>query len=217
MYKYIETELINIPKGFSEVGQKSDLEALRKKYPGMKYLVGKNKDKTVVFVLKDITTKEYAEPIESEEYPGVAFYAPKEIPNDIQKFLDENKVNADIDERKVQVTLPNGIKLVIIPATLEPKKVLLSMTKPVSIKGDNFFGTSQYGMLAYKIYNEVKEKGGIEVSSDDCVKLISLALRKSYNIPIDVWNWLEIVGSESLDPLLSAACGVGEEVVLKKN
>jgi hypothetical protein len=218
MWKYIEYNLTNVPRTLEEANGKNDLPALRKKYPGMNFKAGKYKDKSVTFVLKDLTTKEYSDPIDSEEYPGVTFFAPKAIPTDIQVFLDEHKINKEIDERKILVTLPSGIKLVITPATLEPKKVLLSITKPsATIRGENFYGTTEYGLLAYKVYSEVKEKGGVDIGSEDCIKLISHALRKSYTLGIDMWNYLELIGTESLDPLLSAACGVGDEVILKKN
>jgi hypothetical protein len=219
MFKYIDFELTNLPKNISEINPyaKNDLDKLRKKYPGMHFKAGKYKDKQVTFILKDLTTKEYGNPIESDDYPGSLFYPPKDKPKDIQAFLDSHSTNPDINDRKIKVTLPNEIRLTLSPATLEPRKVLLSLTKPLSIKQDNPYGDSEYGLLAYSLYQKTQETKNLEIESPEAAKLISLCLKKSYNLPIDMWNYLEVIGVESLYEILVSAMGFNYSELIKKN
>ena len=193
-----------------------ELPDLKKNFPGFYFKSGKYKDKDVIFILNDLTTREYLSPQDSVEFPGFLFFGPKHIENK-QEFLNSKKVVPEIDERKIKVKLPNGIDLVIFPASLEPKKVILSLTAVKTKTSDNPYGDSEYGKLAYEVYAFAKEKKEVGFCDPRVIRLICLALKRSYNIPVDVWNSLELIGEESLDPILCAALGINFDEVLKKN
>jgi hypothetical protein len=194
----------------------SQIDALRKKYhtPTKKYYFkdGMYKDKPCIYVLNDLTTRLYEDPVPSKQFKDDLFFGPLEGLN-----IDNEEINPDKKEWKIKVDLVCGKTVWIIPASLEPKKLVFDFDDDgVKEEISPFSQATEYGRLAYNIFNDLEGKKPLQLTDQRVKKLIMLGLCKSYNIPIDVWNSLGLVSAQDIDPLLSACLGVNPELLDKK-
>jgi len=203
---------------FTDRDVTSQIDMLRRKFNTKTkqyyFKDGQYKGKPCVYVLNDLTNKVYAEPIESKQFKGSLFFAPVD---DIS--LDTVEIQPDKREWKIRVDLVAGVPIWIIPATLEPKKIVFDFDEASGAKEEEspYSLATDYGTLAYSIFEDIEKKKDIGLSDPRVKKLIMLALQKSYNIPIDVINWAGIVSAQDIDPLLMAAMGINPELLAKKN
>lgn len=199
-----------------ELSVVNDTEVLKKKFntATKKYFFknGQYKGDSGVFVLNDLTTRVYSDPRPSKQYKDCVFFPPE---NDIR--LDDFEIHPDKKEWKIPVDTVTGVKLWIIPATLEPKKIVFDFDEtPTQEEESPFSLATDYGCLAYAIFDDIRSKKPVHLDDVRVKKLIMMALQKSYNLPIDVFNWAGVVSAQDLDPLLSAALGINTELLAKK-
>lgn len=202
---------------FTDKDASSQVQFLRKKFntPHKEYFFkdGLYKGKQCVYVLNDLTTKVYADPVDSKQHKDCLFFAPLEALK-----LDDHEIQKDKREWKVQVSTVGGNDLFIIPASLEPKKIVFDFDDtPAKEEESPYSLATDYGALAYAIFDEIENKKQVLLSDPRVKKLIMLALQKSYNLPIDVWNWAGVVSAQDMDGLLSAAMGIDPKLLEKKS
>lgn len=208
MYKWIE---------FSDNNDiESRLGELRKKYntPYKTYYFKKGfyKDKTCIFILNDVTTKTYGEVTQSKQFKGNLFFAPEQPIS-----LSDYEVSKSQREWKIKVSLVAGSDLFIIPATLEPKKIVFDFDEEETKEESSTYSlATEYGRLAYSIFSDFESKKNVSLNDKRVFKLIMMGLSKSYSVPIDLINHLGIVSEQDLDPLLSACLGISPELLDKK-
>lgn len=183
--------------------------SLRDKYPRCFFKTGMLKDKSTLFVLGDLTTREYGIPRQLKD--GSSFYPPK----DMSKFdLEQYEVNKEVREFKIQVTLSSGVKLWVKPATLEPQIYsLFSDDEPSS-----YSQATEYGKLAFNIYDDIQRDVDIKLTDARIKKFIKLLLTASYNLPLVVLDSLNLISINDLLNLVGAGLGVDDSVLeVKKN
>lgn len=192
----------------------SELNFLRKKFntehKEYYFKAGKHKGDNVIFVLNDLTTKVYGEPIISKQHKDCMFYPPTD---DTKIDLEQYEIHKNRREYKIKVDLVDGHSLYIIPASLEPKRVVFDLDE-VEEEDNPYSTATEYGRLAYSLYDEAKKGDSLPIAM--LKKLVILSLMKSYNIPIDIWNWLGIVSAQDFDPIAAAAMGISPELTKKK-
>lgn len=198
--KYFTETILDIPQ---------NIEKLRKQFPGYFYFEGKKAGKSGTYIVSDNTPgqNEFSEPVKSKEFKDFWFYPPKSV-GDVQVFLDSQRRNKN--SLSEEVLLSTGYKLNLIPATAEPRKIALSMFEDSEEVAEL---ASPYGKLAFQIDDDLQN--GKEVSLQRGAVLVGHALRKSYNIGIDMINHLGIISSDDIENLVYICLGYGEE--LKKN
>lgn len=192
----------------------SQLDFLRKKFntehKQYYFKSGKSKGDDVVFVLNDLVNKVYGEPTQSKQHKDCIFYPPKE---DTIIDLEQHEVHKSKREFKVKVDTSDGKTLYIIPATLEPKRVVFDLDE--AEEEENPYSTAtEYGRLAYTLYDAAKAHQELPLAA--LKKIVILALLKSYTIPVDLWNWLGIVSVQDFDNIAAAAMGISPELTKKK-
>lgn len=201
--KYFTETIRDIPE---------NLAALKKKFPGFFFYEGKCNGKKGIYIVSSIEKgiDEFEQPIPSKEFKDYLFFPPKKI-EDIQGYLDSLRKNPKAYSSPVEL-VDNSIRLDIVPATEEPIKVALSMFDD---DDDETFGgfTSEYGKLAYAIDEAFHNKE--EVPFKDGMRLVGLAIKKSYNITTDMVNALNIISRPDIENIVDAALGYREEVKKK--
>jgi hypothetical protein len=202
---------------YSDKDAGSQIELLRRKFNTKTkqyyFKDGSYKGKSCIYVLNDLTTKQYAEPLDSKQFKGSLFFPPLESIS-----LEDVEIQKDKREWKIKVDVVSGVTLWIIPATLEPKKIVFDFDDTGAKEEDSPYSlATEYGTLAYSIFDDIEHKKEVTLSDPRVKKLIMLALQKSYNIPIDIINWAGIVSVQDVDPLLSAAMGISPELLEKKS
>lgn len=195
-----------------------ELEFLRKKYntPNKQYFFksGKHKDKDCIFILNDLTTRIYADPVPSKQFPNELFFAPTS-----QVDFDDYEIHKEQREWKIPVPLKANKTIFIIPATLEPKKLVFDFNDEEGVEEENgiYSLATEYGKLAYNIYDFIESKNKLTMTDPRIKKLVMMGLMKSYNLPVDMINAAGIISAQDLDPILSACLGINPELLLKKN
>lgn len=206
MFKYIY---------FSDKDIEESIVDLRKKFnsPGKEFFFksGKYKGNDVIFVLNDLTTRTYGEPVESKQHKGCLFFPPTE---DTQIELDDFEVHKQKRDLKIPIDLSNGKTIYIIPATLEPKRVIFDLDEVVE-ETNPYSTATEYGRLAYSLFNEAKTNTDIPLNNPTVKKLVMLSLLKSYSLPLDLINWLGFISVQDFDNLITAAMGISEELQKK--
>lgn len=185
------------------------LIALRTKYPNCHFKTGMFKDKVTLFVLGDLTTRDYGVP--RKLLDGSTFYPPK----DMSTFNLENyEFSKDVRDFKIQVTLSSGVKLWVKPATLEPQVYsLFSDEEPSS-----YSQATEYGKLAYSIYDDIQKDNSIQLTDPRIKSFIKLLLTNSYDLPLIVLDSLNLISIKDLMNLVGAGLGVDESALeVKKN
>lgn len=193
-WKYFTDKYTNIPE---------NIEKLREKFPNHVFKNGiyNGVKGTYIISSSEKGINEYDKAIKSKVDKGMIFFPPLVPIVDKQKFIDSFEIKKNAI--KSIIKLESGIKLKIIPATAEPKKVALSLFE--DDEDDEVAFVSEYGKLAYeiddKLYNEK------EVTLLDGLKLFTYGLSKSYNIPLDLFNYLNVVSSDDIEKLTYSCLG----------
>ena len=185
----------------------SELDTLKEKFKGYAFKQGRMNSKDGVYCLSDMSSgkDDYDEPVKSKAIKDAIWFAPKEKPTDIQAFLDSKR--KDTTKIHCRVKLDNGLTLWISPATLEPTKLVLSMfDDPEEIPEHS----SEYGRYAHEL--EQKE----DITGIEGLKLSVLGLMKSYNINIDIINWLNIISTGDITNLVGGCLGYSMDEEDKK-
>lgn len=185
------------------------LIGLSEKYPKCYYKTGILKDQVTLFVLGDLTTKEYAP--HRKLHDGSTFYPPK----DMSLFnLDTYENDKSLREFKVEVTLASGRKLWVKPATLEPQVYSLFSEEETN----EYSQATEYGRLAYSIYDDIIKDKNVNLTDIRIKKFIKLLIQASYSLPLIVFDSLNIMSINDLMNLVSAGLGISEGVLeVKKN
>lgn len=191
----------------------SKIKELRKEFPGMKYTTGVRKDIKGIFVLNDLETREYGDSWETPE--GDTFFAPNEANK--KKLIETlSDYKSDFKERLKVKLSACPITLEIFPASAIPQKVMFSRRMPKAENNDSPYNTTdEYGKLAYELY--FASRSGEELKFDDerFQKFIKLVLTRSYKLPIEVWDSLEIISVGDFDPLFAAGAGIDYDALVK--
>jgi hypothetical protein len=207
MYKYVY---------YSDLDASTSIQTLRKKFntqhKNYYFKDGLYKNKQCIFVLNDLTTKVYSDPIESKQYRGSLFFPPLD-PIKVEDF----EVNPDKKEWKIKVDLVSGTTIYVIPATLEPKKIVFDFDDTETQTEDSPYSlATEYGTLAYSLFEDSQNKKELVLKDPRIKKLIMLGLQKSYAMPIDLINWLGLISEQDIDPLFAACMGYSPELLKKK-
>lgn len=204
--KYFTETIRDIPQ---------NLAFLKKKFPGYFFYEGKCNGLKGTYIVSSCEkgVDEFEQPVPSKEYKDYLFFPPKNIKN-VQEYLDEHIRKKDALHTPVEL-VDNGIILKIVPATQEPIKVAISMFDDEDEQKTEEFGgfTSEYGKLAFKIDEKFFNKE--EVDFKEGMKLVGLAIKKSYNITADMINSFNIISRQDVENIIDAALGYTEEVKKK--
>lgn len=203
----------------SEQDAFSQIYKLKAELPNYYFKDGKRRDQNGIWILRTLDKTPYGEFVESKQFKGDVFYPPAELPADKQKWLDQFVLQSALNQHKLVVTLMCGIQLKIVPATLEPRNVVFCFGNDIVEQDSAYSQATTYGRLAYSISEEVQKSKNI-VINQDTMQLVKIALSKSYDIPFDVWNWLNIVSAQDIYTIVTAAMGVDPSILedeLKKN
>lgn len=185
---------------------------LRKEFPNHEFAAGVRKDVKGIWILKDQNCKSYGEHYELEN--GDYFYSPSD--ENIQKLKETlNKFEVNYED-KISVKLKSGVNLNIWPASAIPKKVLLGLRKKVNTEELPYNTSTRYGELAYKLLLRSQAADQIKITDNDFSEFISLVIKNSYNLPLDVIDSLGIVSQGDYDPLFAAGMGFDYEYLLKE-
>lgn len=191
MIKYFTTRFGTNP----EINEQ--LLKLRQAFPGFYYSAGKRKDASGIYVIKDLKTKEYAEPITIEG--GDLYWGPVAQPLTISKFKSNY-------QERINVTLSCGLEIEIFPASCEPKKVLLSQRK-LQVTEEVYNKSSEYGMLAFKLFERAQVPDAkISLSDPEYLDFVAKSLEISYTLPSLFWD--DVITTSDLDSIFSAAMGI---------
>jgi hypothetical protein len=191
-----------------ELNDAETLIGLRAKYPNCYFKTGMLKDQATLFVLANLTCREYGPPKKLKD--SSTFYPPL---TDLD--ISEYEVSKDARKFKIEVTLSNSKKLWVKPATLEPQVYsLFDDTEDVS----NYSQATEYGKLAYSIYDDIVKDKDIKLSDERVKKFIKLLIQASYAMPLVIFDALNIISVSDLMPLISAGLGIDEGALeVKKN
>lgn len=192
-YKYFTQNYSNILE---------NINTLRKKFPGCEYKNGKYNGKYGTYIISsgDKGINEFDKPVKSKMEKDLLFFPPLAPISDKQKFLDSFELSKSV--LKGNVELASGVTIKIIPATAEPRKIALSLFEDPE---EEVGFVSPYGKMAYEIDEKLANEK--EVSLLDGLKLFVLALEKSYSIPLDLFNWMELVSTEDIENLTYSCLG----------
>jgi hypothetical protein len=184
------------------------LIGLRAKYPNCYYKTGYLKDQVTLFVLGDLTTREYGPHRKLKD--GSTFYPPKD---DLDLSTYEN--SKDVRQFKVEVTLVSGKKLWVKPATLEPQ--VYSLFDDAE-EANSYSQATEYGKLAYSLFDDITKEKEVKLTDPRVKKFISLLLEASYNLPLIILDSLNLISVNDLMNLITAGLGIDEGVLeVKKN
>jgi hypothetical protein len=203
----------------SDIDALSQIKKLKAEYPNYLFKDGKRRDQAGIWILRTLDKTPYGDPQESKQYRGNQFYPPAEQPINKQEWLSQFIVQPLLNEYKLTTTLLCGIQLRIVPATLEPRNMIFTFDNEVVEADSPYTDATEYGRLAFKISEEVQRTRNIVVNKDSMV-LVKIALAKSYDVPFDIWNWLNVISQQDMYSIISAALGVDPSMLedeLKKN
>jgi hypothetical protein len=202
MHKYFITDYRDIP---------GNITTLRKLFPGFHFKNGQYKATEGTWALSSLEKIDnaYGEPVASKSIKGAIFFPPRDLPEDKQKFLNEQKKKVS---KTIKVELVSGVVLELYPATAEPRKVAFSAFDDIEEEGKL---VSPYAILAFSLFEKL-DKGELKNNDKEVMKLIVMGLEKSYNINLDVFNWLDVFATDDIENIFYACLGIDPEEVKKK-
>ena len=185
----------------------SNIEPLREYFGKLERKKGVWDKKPGIFAISDLSAgdKDYQKPIKSKVWKDVLFFPPNVELSLAQKqnLLDsfEKKTNLE----KISVELECGVKLKIIPAAFEPRKLSLSL---IDDDEEEEFITD-YGKEAYRVAEILYSNDeSISFTIKDGIPLSLMGFSKTYTMPIDLLNWLGIISDTDIEKMIWACCGV---------
>lgn len=192
----------------------SNIKALRKEFPGMSFCRGMRKDKKGIFCLYDLESREYGDTWVTPS--GDDFFAP----TDSNKKLIIDKLasfKTDYEDRIAVKLCAAKVTLDIFPASAIPQKVMFSKRMPkVETNEDNPYNTSdEYGKMAYELYFASRNGETLKFDDEKFQKFVMMTLTRSYKLPVEVWDALELISYGDFDPLFAAGCGINYELLKK--
>lgn len=197
-WKYFITEFGNDP--LNNIGQ------LRKKYPNHSYMRGIHKDVKGIYVIKDTKEKDYGEKYELDD--GSFFWNPSA--ENTKKILDDLPSYKTEPEERIQVKLAIGGRILdIYPASVIPRVAIFSKRKAsVSQSDDIYTRSDEYGAKAYELYDLAKKSESMRLDDPLFVSFVEMALKRSYTLPVEVWDALGVITYSDYDNIFSAAMGI---------
>lgn len=188
----------------SKFGELSDesVEWATKILPGAKHFRNGVWDgKKGLFILSDPSSgsDDYDKPIKSKIYKDVLFFPPKKEIEDKQEFLNSLRRKGE----SIPVVLESDIVINIIPASMEPRNLVISLLDDEE-EGEEY--TTEYGKLAFELHEKLMNTEE-SVSPKEGMNLFVLGLSKSYDIQLDLFNWLKIMSYSDLEKLTYACMG----------
>ena len=211
----------------SGVSAENDIVNLRKIFPNSYFIDGNYKGAKGAFVVRELNNKEYGEKHKSvltKEVRERGFFKPDVEITFWEPSCSTEEFNIEAYRIKREpipacsVTLKNGKVLKINPAAGEPQQLLFGEVEEEKLEFASLYSRStEYGRLAYTLIyleSELKEKGGLLVTDKRVQKLVELALRNSYELPSDIWNWLGWISMHDISSLFQAAMGAHESFLL---
>jgi hypothetical protein len=192
----------------------TNIKALRKEFPGMSFTTGMRKDQRGIYCLKDMETREYGDSWETPQ--GDTFFAPNEANK--KKIIETLATYKTDPEERIQVKLvASKITLDIFPASAIPQKVMFSRKMPkAEVAEDNPYNTTdEYGKAAYELYFSSRSGETLRFDDDKFQKFVMMTLTRSYKLPVEMWDALELISMGDFDPLFAAGCGINYELLVK--
>ena len=197
MYKLFTTRF-----GNNNIDRISDL---RKAFPGMSFAAGNHKGQKGIWCLKDTVNRLYGEKFEMEN--GDFFFQPTQEKLDEIKATFSNFKTPFVD--RIKVKLKVGVTLEIYPASAIPKKVMLSLRKKQTKEEDEspYNKSHNYGRMAYDFFMKSQRDEEIRFDDSNFQDFIRMSLTESYNLPIEIFDALEVISIGDFDALFAAAMG----------
>jgi hypothetical protein len=171
------------------------------------------KDQPSIFVLTELKKVQYSAPVKSILGKDILFCGPAEYSFAEVEALEIDKVHREF---KIPVPISDTETIWIIPASLEPKNIILSLDA-ATVNDAPYGQTTEYGRVAYELFNENQDGKEIQLTDPRVIKLVSLALQRSYNMPLDLWNQTQFIGMHNYPKLVFAAFGTSEDLLKKKD
>lgn len=191
----------------------TNIKKLRKEFSNMSFTTGMRKDVRGIYCLNDLESRDYGEHWETPN--GDLFFPPNE--ENKKKILGALATyKTDFAERIPVKLAAAPITLDIFPASAIPQKVMFSKRMPKAENEDSPYNTSdEYGKKAYELY--FASRNGEELRFDDprFKDFVMMVLSRSYKLPVEMWDALEIISLGDFDPLFAAGCGINYELLKK--
>jgi hypothetical protein len=191
----------------------TNIKKLRKEFPGMSFTTGMRKDVRGIFCLNDTESRDYGEHWETSN--GDLFFPPNE--ENKKKILGDLATYKTTFAERIPVKLAAAdITLDIFPASAIPSKVMFSKRMPKVENEDSPYNTSdEYGKKAYELY--FASRNGEELRFDDprFKDFVMMVLNRSYKLPVEMWDALEIISLGDFDPIFAAGCGIDYASLVK--
>jgi hypothetical protein len=201
---------VNIDSSF-KLDDPINLIELRKQYPNCYFKTGQYKNNPTLFVLGDLETREYSDPVKLKD--GSTFFAPKDnTAFDLEKYETEK----DLRKFKIEIQLICGRKIWIRPATMEPQAY--SLFDDDNEEQPPYSQATEYGRLAYSLYDDIIKQQDIKLTDPRVKKFVKLCIAASYDMPLVVFDSLKFISASDLMPIISAGMGMNDDVlIVKKN
>jgi hypothetical protein len=113
------------------------------------------------------------------------------------------------NEKGLLINLQNGYTITVPNALIQSRQFKLSsktMGKPLT----------EYGRLAQDLLTDVEHSNNITVDDDRVIRLVELALNYNYAVTRHVIDFLEIISYDDIDPIISAAWGLKDDIKKKE-
>lgn len=191
---------------FGYVEPETILDKLRAEFPNMRFCKGVYKDKRGIFALHDQDTRIYGEKEELDN--GDVFFPPS--PENCEKIKKELKSFENKFEDKIEVKLFNGQVLKIFPASCQPKKFLFNKKKREETPYNRDL---DYGKVAYEAFNKLRD-GKIVIGDEMHDSLMKMALLNSYNLPLEIWDYINLISERDTDRIFVAALGMDYDYLM---
>jgi hypothetical protein len=185
----------------------SSVPQVRKYFPGMHVLQGMHKDRSGLFIIKNLTNYDYSDPIELEN--GDIYWAPKSL-----SWSDIHESQSDWSLR-IPVTLNCGETIQIVPAQSTIQKIKLSDRKKIGKKKSPY--CDRYNQLVAELYERsTVDPDSIGHTDPQILELVELALSISYDCPFMFFDQIEALDEYDLFGICMAAFGISSLEELKK-
>lgn len=200
------------------VGKIDDIvtvKALRKKYPNCYYKKGIYKNEKGFYALSTLDKVAFGDPVQLND-DGIVFFGALDKKHNIEK-LGEYETNK---QPRIEVELVCGVKISIFPASAIPKKIYLRRQNVESYPENDMRSvynvSDDYGFMAFNLFERSSTTDEVISATDPkIIELVDMALTQSYNLPIELFDDLEIFSEQDLVNVANAAMGISPELQKK--
>lgn len=183
---------------------------LRNEFPGCHFAKGMHKNSRGIFAFDDLVNKSYGESFTTPN--GDTFWGPA----DSNAAIDELQNYKTQYTERIPVKLSTGVTLEIFPASAIPKKVLFSKRSVEKEDEDAPYNKKdKYGQMAYDLFFDARAGKELTYKDKRFTDFIGNILTRSYKLPIEIWDSLEIISEGDLDALFAAGLGYDFEHLKK--